>query len=66
MPTLVNAETDERGALPSFLDAQRGGLRRAALGLTEELAAAAPTVSTSRWRCWCGTRPAPSGTGSTR
>ncbi|MEV8093666.1 DUF664 domain-containing protein [Kitasatospora sp. NPDC085879] len=45
MPTLVNAETDERDALLSFLAAQRGGLRRAVLGLTEEQAAATPTVS---------------------
>ncbi|MFB6889657.1 DUF664 domain-containing protein [Kitasatospora sp. NPDC056327] len=44
MPTLVNAETDERDALLSFLAAQRGGLRRAALGLTEEQAAARPTA----------------------
>ncbi|MFF2042405.1 DinB family protein [Kitasatospora sp. NPDC058170] len=45
MPTLVNAETDERDALFSFLEAQRGGLRRAALGLTEEQAAATPSAS---------------------
>jgi hypothetical protein len=45
MPTLVNAETDERDALLSFLDAQRGALRRAVYGLTEEQAAATPSVS---------------------
>ncbi|MEV4616988.1 DinB family protein [Kitasatospora sp. NPDC049258] len=45
MPTLVNAETDERDALLSFLAAQRGGLRRAVHGLTEEQAASTPTVS---------------------
>ncbi|WP_033818265.1 DinB family protein [Kitasatospora sp. MBT63] len=45
MPTLVNAETDEREALLSFLAAQRGGLRRAVHGLTEEQAASTPTVS---------------------
>ncbi|MEV6976182.1 DinB family protein [Kitasatospora sp. NPDC093806] len=45
MPTLVNAETDERDALLSFLDAQRGGLRRAVLGLTEEQAAERPSAS---------------------
>ncbi|MFE7312976.1 MULTISPECIES: DinB family protein [unclassified Streptomyces] len=38
MPTHVPAEAhgDERGALLAFLEAQRGGLRRAALGLTDE------------------------------
>ncbi|MGW6917388.1 DinB family protein [Kitasatospora sp. NPDC054939] len=46
MPTLVNAETDERDALLSFLEAQRGGLRRSVLGLTEEQAAATPTAGT--------------------
>ncbi|WP_371497880.1 DinB family protein [Kitasatospora sp. NBC_00374] len=45
MPTLVNAETDEREALLSFLAAQRGGLRRAVHGLTEEQAASTPSVS---------------------
>ncbi|WP_327678321.1 DinB family protein [Kitasatospora sp. NBC_00458] len=45
MPTLVNAETGERDALLSFLAAQRGGLRRAVLGLTEEQAAARPSAS---------------------
>ncbi|GAA2744978.1 MULTISPECIES: DinB family protein [Kitasatospora] len=45
MPSLVNAEIDERDALLNFLAAQRGGLRRAVLGLTEEQAASTPTVS---------------------
>ncbi|MEW2520311.1 DinB family protein [Actinacidiphila alni] len=45
MPSLVNAETDERDALLSFLDAQRGGLRRAVRGLTDEQAAAHPSAS---------------------
>ncbi|MGW2542352.1 DinB family protein [Kitasatospora sp. NPDC001574] len=45
MPTLVNAETDERNALLSFVAAQRGGLRRAVLGLTEEQAATRPSAS---------------------
>jgi uncharacterized damage-inducible protein DinB len=46
MPSLVNPETSERDALLSFLDAQRGGLRRAVRGLTDEQAAAHPCVST--------------------
>lgn len=46
MPTLVNAETDERDALLAFLEAQRGGLRRTALGLAEEQARQAPTAGT--------------------
>jgi uncharacterized damage-inducible protein DinB len=47
MPThvLPEASGDERGALLAFLDAQRGGLRRTLLGLTEEQAARKPTVS---------------------
>jgi len=45
VPSLVNAETDERDALLTFLDAQRGGLRRAVRGLTDEQAAAHPSVS---------------------
>lgn len=45
MPSLVNAETDERDALLAFLDAQRGGLRRAVRGLTDEQAAARPSAS---------------------
>ncbi|SEG76552.1 Protein of unknown function [Actinacidiphila yanglinensis] len=46
MPSLVNAETDERDALLAFLDAQRGGLRRAVRGLTDQQAAAHPSAST--------------------
>ncbi len=46
MPTLVRTETDERDALLAFLEAQRGGLRRALLGLTEEQARLTPTVGT--------------------
>ncbi|MFG2139091.1 DinB family protein [Streptomyces sp. NPDC048650] len=47
MPTHVIAEAhgDERGALLAFLEAQRGGLRRALLGLTDEQAAARPSAS---------------------
>ncbi|MER6126118.1 DinB family protein [Streptomyces sp. NPDC001795] len=47
MVTHVKAETqgDERGALLSFLEEQRGGLRRALLGLTEEQAVSRPSVS---------------------
>ncbi|MEV8316094.1 DinB family protein [Streptomyces sp. NPDC059900] len=43
----VNAETpgDERGALLAFLDAERGGIRRALLGLTAEQAATTPSAS---------------------
>lgn len=36
---------DERGALLSFLEEQRGGIRRALLGLTDEQAAAKPSAS---------------------
>ncbi|MET7664768.1 DinB family protein [Streptomyces sp. NPDC005356] len=48
MVTHVNAEVrgDERGALLSFLDEQRGGIRRALLGLTDGQAAMTPSVST--------------------
>ncbi|MEU2582995.1 DinB family protein [Streptomyces avermitilis] len=47
MVTHVSAEApgDERGALLSFLDAERGGIRRALLGLTEEQAATRPSAS---------------------
>jgi uncharacterized damage-inducible protein DinB len=45
MPTLVNAESDERDLLLAFLDAQRGALRRAVRGLTDEQAAARPSAS---------------------
>ncbi|KOU52624.1 DinB family protein [Streptomyces sp. WM6378] len=47
MPTHVPAEAhgDERGALLSFVEAQRGGLRRAVLGLTEEQNTSRPSAS---------------------
>ncbi|MGW7045041.1 DinB family protein [Streptomyces avermitilis] len=47
MVTHVSAEApgDERGALLSFLDAERGGIRRALLGLTDEQAATRPSAS---------------------
>jgi uncharacterized damage-inducible protein DinB len=47
MPTHVPAEAhgDERGALLAFVEAQRGGLRRALLGLTDEQAARTPSAS---------------------
>jgi hypothetical protein len=45
MPTLVREEADERDALLAYLDAQRGGLRRAVYGLTDEQATATPTAS---------------------
>ncbi|MEV6317317.1 DinB family protein [Streptomyces sp. NPDC051776] len=47
MPTHVLPESDgdERGALLAFLEAQRGGVRRAVLGLTEEQAAQKPSAS---------------------
>jgi uncharacterized damage-inducible protein DinB len=47
MVTHVHAEAagDERGALLSYLAEQRGGIRRAVLGLTEEQASSRPTVS---------------------
>lgn len=47
MPTHVLAEDhgDEAGALLAFLEAQRGGLRRAVLGLTDAQAALRPTAS---------------------
>ncbi|MFC6064696.1 DinB family protein [Streptomyces ochraceiscleroticus] len=47
MPTHVPAEDrgDERGALLAFLEAQRGGIRRALLGLTDEEAARRPSAS---------------------
>ncbi|MFD8414424.1 MULTISPECIES: DinB family protein [unclassified Streptomyces] len=47
MPTFVPAEApgDERSALLSYLDAQRGALRRAAHGLTDEQAASRPSAS---------------------
>ncbi|MEU6662627.1 DinB family protein [Streptomyces sp. NPDC046821] len=47
MVTHVNAEApgDERGALLSFLEEQRGGIRRTLLGLTDEQAATTPSAS---------------------
>ncbi|KIZ19714.1 DinB family protein [Streptomyces natalensis] len=47
MPTHVPSEAhgDERGALLAFLEAQRGGLRRAVLGLTEEQVTKRPSAS---------------------
>jgi uncharacterized damage-inducible protein DinB len=42
----VDEVGDEREALLTFIDAQRGALRRAVRGLTEEQAAATPTAST--------------------
>ena len=44
MVTHVPAEAhgDERGALLAFVEAQRGGLRRAVLGLNDEQAARGP------------------------
>ncbi|MET8246729.1 DinB family protein [Streptomyces sp. NPDC005202] len=47
MVTHVRAEAqgDERGALLSFLEEQRGGIRRAVLGLTDEQARSRPSVS---------------------
>ncbi|MFB7507089.1 DinB family protein [Streptomyces broussonetiae] len=43
----VAAETqgDERGALLAFIEEQRGGIRRALLGLTEEQARTRPSAS---------------------
>jgi len=45
MVSIVRAERDERDALLGFLEAQRGNVRRAALGLSEEQAKAAPSAS---------------------
>lgn len=47
MVTHVPAEAhgDERGALLAFLAEQRGGVRRAVLGLTEEQASSRPSAS---------------------
>ncbi|MGW8730607.1 DinB family protein [Streptomyces sp. NPDC055808] len=47
MVTHVPSEThgDERGALINFVEAQRGGLRRALIGLTDEQAASRPSSS---------------------
>jgi uncharacterized damage-inducible protein DinB len=38
-------QSDERGALLAFLEEERGGIRRAVLGLTDEQASARPTAS---------------------
>lgn len=45
MPTLVDDAKDERESLLAFLEAQRGGLRRAASGITDEQARGRHTVS---------------------
>lgn len=45
MPIVVAAENNEREALLQFVDAQRGALRRAVGGLTEEQASSRPTAS---------------------
>lgn len=47
MVTHVPAEApgDERGAFLAFVEAQRGGLRRAVLGLSDEQAARTPSAS---------------------
>lgn len=47
MVTHVPAEAkgDERGALLAFIEEQRGGIRRALLGLSEEQAASRPSAS---------------------
>lgn len=47
MFTHVPAEAfgDERGALLSFVEAQRGAIRRSLIGLTEEQAASRPSAS---------------------
>ena len=45
MVTLVKAETDERDALLSYLEAQRGAVHRAVVGLTDEQASATPSAS---------------------
>ncbi len=45
MVTLARPETDERDALLVFLDSQRGAIRRAVHGLTDEQAATKSTVS---------------------
>jgi uncharacterized damage-inducible protein DinB len=47
MVTHVAAEGqgDERGALLAFIEEQRGGIRRAVLGLTDEQASARPSAS---------------------
>ncbi|WP_105970884.1 DinB family protein [Streptomyces geranii] len=41
----TEAPGDERGALLAFIEEQRGGIRRALLGLTDEQAASKPSAS---------------------
>ncbi|MFF5305692.1 DinB family protein [Streptomyces sp. NPDC013161] len=41
----ADAQGDERGSLLTFIEDQRGGIRRALLGLTEEQAASKPSAS---------------------
>ncbi|MFJ9905847.1 DinB family protein [Streptomyces sp. NPDC101152] len=41
----AEAQGDERGALLAFIEEQRGGIRRALLGLTAEQAASTPSAS---------------------
>ncbi|MER7841576.1 DinB family protein [Streptomyces sp. NPDC096040] len=41
----AEAQGDERGALLSFIEEQRGGIRRALLGLTDEQASSKPSAS---------------------
>ncbi|WP_327402253.1 DinB family protein [Streptomyces sp. NBC_01288] len=41
----ADAQGDERGSLLTFIEDQRGGIRRALLGLTEEQAASRPSAS---------------------
>lgn len=49
---LVEERGDERGALLSFLAEQRGGIRRAVLGLTDEQASSRPSVSELSLGVW--------------
>ncbi|WP_031509180.1 DinB family protein [Streptomyces megasporus] len=45
VPVAAEAPGDERGALLAYLEAQRGGIRRALHGLTEEQARGKPSAS---------------------
>ncbi|GAA2413831.1 DinB family protein [Streptomyces glaucosporus] len=45
VPVPTEAPGDERGALLAYLEAQRGGIRRALHGLTEEQARSKPSAS---------------------
>ncbi|GAA2430645.1 DinB family protein [Streptomyces macrosporus] len=45
VPVAPEAPGDERGALLAYLEAQRGGIRRALHGLTEEQARSRPSAS---------------------